>query len=307
MPSTYTPLRYPGGKNALAGYLREVIKANGLRDPNYVEPYCGGAGAALNLLFSEVVSDIYLNDIDLAIYSFWRYCISKPEELCDRIDDAQFTINEWDRHRAILGASRRASIDLAFSAFYLNRVNRSGILRGGVIGGRRQAGKWKMDARFNREDLAAKVRLIARRRHRIHVSRMDAADFLLKVVPGIQGPTFLYLDPPYVKKGQSLYENHYSEEDHERIARILRCQIRQPWVVSYDHCAAVRRLYNGLESVVYTLNYSAHLRNRDGQEIIVFGSNVRTPRCRNPHRAAPAGVRLASASSHRLTAGMGLS
>ena len=80
MPSTYTPLRYPGGKNALAGYLREVIKANGLRDPNYVEPYCGGAGAALNLLFSEVVSDIYLNDIDLAIYSFWRYCISKPEE-----------------------------------------------------------------------------------------------------------------------------------------------------------------------------------------------------------------------------------
>ena len=105
-----------------------------------------------------------------------------------------------------------------------------------------------MDARFNREDLAAKVRLIARRRHRIHVFRMDAADFLLKVVPTISGPTFLYLDPPYVIKGQSLYENHYSEDDHGRIARILRSQIQQPWVVSYDHCAAVRRLYKGLNS-----------------------------------------------------------
>ncbi len=59
MPATYTPLRYPGGKNALAGFLRDVIKANNLRNPNYVEPYCGGAGAALNLLFSEVVSDVY--------------------------------------------------------------------------------------------------------------------------------------------------------------------------------------------------------------------------------------------------------
>ena len=63
MPVTYTPFRYPGGKNALAGYLRDVIKANGLRNPSYVEPYCGGAGAALNLLFSEVVSDIqYIGD-----------------------------------------------------------------------------------------------------------------------------------------------------------------------------------------------------------------------------------------------------
>ena len=56
----------------------------------------------MNLLFSEIVSDIYLNDIDVAIYSFWHYCISDPEEFCDRIGNARFTTSEWDRHRGIL-------------------------------------------------------------------------------------------------------------------------------------------------------------------------------------------------------------
>src|ERR1019366_3463795 len=144
MPYTYPPRRYPGGKNALAGYLREIIKANKLVNPNYVEPYCGGAGAALNLLFSEVVSDVYLNDIDPAVYSFWRFCASDPEAICDRIASARFSVREWDRQRAVLRRSARASRDLAFATLYLNRVNRSGILRGGLIGGREQLGNWKM-------------------------------------------------------------------------------------------------------------------------------------------------------------------
>jgi DNA adenine methylase len=177
MPVTYTPLRYPGGKNALAGFLRDVIKVNNLRNPNYIEPYCGGAGAALNLLFSEVVSDIYLNDIDAAVYSFWRFTVTDPEEMCDRIASARLSVKEWERQKLRLRGPRPTR-DLAFAALYLNRVNRSGILRAGLIGGRDQAGPWKMDARFNREDLIANVRRFGLLQHRIHVSHMDAVKFL---------------------------------------------------------------------------------------------------------------------------------
>jgi DNA adenine methylase len=301
MPATYTPLRYPGGKNALAGFLRDVIKANGLRNPNYVEPYCGGAGAALNLLMCEVVSDVYLNDIDAAVYSFWRFSVTEPEEICDRIESVRLTVKEWDRQKLRL-ESRRPTRDLAFAALYLNRVNRSGILRGGVIGGRDQTGPWKMDARFNREDLIAKVRRIARYGDRIHVSRMDAVKFLRRMAAKLTTPSFFYLDPPYVQKGQSLYENHYDESDHAEIARCLRGELMHPWVVSYDQCPTVTRLYAGLQRVGYRLNYSAHHDNRSGREIIVFGPNVVPPKHRSPSKARLSGVRLASAAAYRRTA-----
>ncbi len=301
MPATYSPLRYPGGKNALAGFLRDVIKVNGLRNPNYVEPYCGGAGAALNLLFSEVVSDIYLNDIDAAVYSFWRFSITDPEEICDRIASARLTVKEWERQKLRLESSRPTR-DLAFAALYLNRVNRSGILRGGVIGGRGQTGPWKMDARFNRVDLIAKVRRIARHQHRIHVSGMDALTFLRRTAKTLASPSFFYLDPPYVQKGQSLYENHYAEADHAEIADVLRNELHHPWVVSYDQCPTVTRLYRGLPRVTYQLNYSANQENRSGREIIVFGPGVSAPKRRSPSKARFSGVRLASPAAFRRTA-----
>jgi DNA adenine methylase len=295
MPVTYTPFRYPGGKNALAGYLREVIKTNRLVYPNYVEAYCGGAGAALNLLFNEIVSDIYLNDIDLAVYAFWRYCLAEPENLCDRIESTHLSVKEWDRQRRVLQrAGQRTTLDLAFAALYLNRVNRSGILRGGLIGGRDQTGTWKMDARFNRGDLAAKIRKIARFGSRIHVFRMDALKFLKRLLPTLPLSTFTYLDPPYVHKGRSLYENHYSAEDHEEIARVLRTEVQHPWVVSYDYCRPVRRLYHGLTQLTYSLNYSAH-EHHGGREIIIFGPMLTKPEHRTPSSARPSGVRLATA------------
>lgn len=295
MPVTYTPFRYPGGKNALAGYLREVIKTNRLANPSYVEPYCGGAGAALNLLFSEVVSDIYLNDIDRTIYAFWRFCLKEPENLCDRISSARLTVREWDRQRRVLHrSSQRSSLDLAFAALYLNRVNRSGILKGGLIGGRQQDGPWKMDARFNRDDLVAKVRRIARYGERIHVSRMDALRFVRHISIHAKESVFLYLDPPYVNKGSSLYENHYKAEDHTEIARTLRHETPYPWVVSYDYCPTIKRLYEGLPYLTYSLSYSAN-EHKSGREIIVFGPNVQKPKLCTPQSARRSGVRIAGA------------
>ena len=66
-----SPLRYPGGKSALSDFLIDVIDLNDLRGSAYYEAYAGGAGAGIKLLMEGAVSQIYLNDADYNIYSFW--------------------------------------------------------------------------------------------------------------------------------------------------------------------------------------------------------------------------------------------
>ena len=45
-----TPLRYPGGKARLRPYVERLIRQNNLYDAHYVEPFCGGAAVAIELL-----------------------------------------------------------------------------------------------------------------------------------------------------------------------------------------------------------------------------------------------------------------
>lgn len=86
-----------------------------------------------------------INDIDRSIYSFWHCVINRTDELCDRIEQTGITMEEWERQKAIqLNKEHAELLDLAFSTFFLNRTNRSGIIKGGVIEVKtnRVIGKW---------------------------------------------------------------------------------------------------------------------------------------------------------------------
>lgn len=72
----FTPLRYPGGKTSLFNFFDIVIKMHDWQSVTYIEPYAGGAGAAISLLLLGKVSNIVINDYDTAIYSFW-FAITK--------------------------------------------------------------------------------------------------------------------------------------------------------------------------------------------------------------------------------------
>lgn len=282
MPVNHSPLRYPGGKAALAPFLTELIRANGLREASYAEPYCGGAGAALELLFSEVANTIYLNDIDPAIYSLWRTIVSEPTRLCDAIADTPVTIDEWHEQRDYYQRYRaRVGPKLAFATLYLNRTNRSGILGAGPIGGRAQTGKWLLDARFNKDVLVAKIERIARYAERIHVSQLDAIDFLRDVINPLRSPMLVYLDPPYFMQGQNLYTNHYSPSDHAIIAAFVRRQLNKPWVVSYDQHPEIEHLYKTCERVDYGIRYSAQARYF-GRELIVISDKLQMTKIADP-------------------------
>lgn len=277
----YSPLRYPGGKRKLANFMALVFRTNRLLDGEYAEVYAGGAAVALALLYGEYVRRVHINDLDPGVYAFWIAARDKPAALCRRVREAKLDIKEWERQRAVQFSADADPLDLAFSTFYLNRTNRSGIITGGVIGGKGQTGEWKIDARFNRSDLIHRIERVGRWASRINIYNLDGADFLKTVAPTLPDRSLLYLDPPYYVKGeQMLYANYYGPEDHAALARLVSASHRH-WVVSYDDAKEVQGLYEPFRSIRYDIAYSAYQRYR-GREIAFFSNALTIPVVADP-------------------------
>jgi DNA adenine methylase len=274
MGAIYTPLRYPGGKAKLGRFLSELFKANRLVDGTYAEAYAGGAGAAMHLLIRGYAQRIALNDINSGVVAFWRAVLNHNERFAKRIEKVRLTVSEWDRQKAIYSAERRG-FDLGFAFFYLNRTNRSGIMNAGVIGGREQTGNYLMDARFNRVELAERIRTIGRFRSAISITRGDALDFVDEMTASRVRKLLFYFDPPYFGKGRELYTDFYSSEDHSDISKRVR-RLKQPWVMTYDDCPQIRALYRGCRVMESELSYSARDVRR-GRELVVVSKGLRVP------------------------------
>jgi DNA adenine methylase len=276
----YTPLRYPGGKGRLAPFVRQVFIDNGLYDGIYVEPYAGGAAIALELVMTGYAKEVWLNDLDAAIHAFWHSALNDADALIEKVQTVTLTIPEWRRQRKIyLDPHKHDTLTLGFATLFLNRVNRSGILGGGVIGGLDQSGKWLIDARFNREGLVERIRRVAHHRHRIRLFNLDAERFLSETKFPKQ--SLVYLDPPYFRKAQRLYRNHYAEADHERIAKLVQSKLKAHWIVSYDDAPEIAELYPERRCIRYALNYSAQTK-RSGSELMFFSDKVQYPNTNNP-------------------------
>ena len=283
----YSPLRYPGGKRKLANFMALLFRTNGLLDGEYAEVYAGGGAVALTLLYGDYARRVHINDLDRGVHAFWIAARDRTDELARLVRDARLDLDEWERQRAVQFEDAPDPLELAFSTFFLNRTNRSGIITGGVIGGRKQTGEWKIDARYNARDLVRRIERIGRWASRIEVYRLDGAEFLRTVAPSLPQRSLLYLDPPYYVKGQEmLYANYYGPDDHAGIASLVR-RLDRPWVVSYDDHADVRDLYSGCQSVAYDIAYSASERYR-GREVAFFSQDLLIPDVADPARVSPA-------------------
>ena len=279
----FSPLRYPGGKGRLAPFVQTLFERNNLVDGHYVEPYAGGAAVALSLLLLEYASHVYINDISKPVYLFWKAVLEDTDTLCRKIRDKEVTPQEWRRQRNILLHSRDHSrLSVAFAFFFLNRTNRSGIIySGGMIGGNDQTGNWKIDARYNRQELISRIETIATYSNRIHLSNKDAEVFLNATVSSLPDKSLVFLDPPYFEQGQSLYENHYQPKDHIRLAGMLKKKLRRNWIISYDNHSQIRTTYRGCRKLVYSLPYSA-ARKYERSEVMFFSNGLVVPRVESP-------------------------
>ncbi|MBY8033127.1 DNA adenine methylase [Vibrio fluvialis] len=274
----FTPLRYPGGKGKLSYYVKALIENNDLHDGHYVEPYAGGAGVALDLLFNEYVQNIHINDVDPAVYAFWNTAVNNSEELCRRILDTEVTIEEWERQKQVINTNHVDELDLAFATFFLNRTNRSGILKAGVIGGKAQSGKWTLDVRYNKKDLTKRIERIADYQDRIHIYNEDTLALLSSLPQQLPDNTLIYLDPPYYVKGQGLYRNFYNHQDHVDIRLALDKIKHIPWIVSYDNTPEIADIYKNYRSNTFDLQYTAQIK-RIASEIMIYSNNIIIPEC----------------------------
>ncbi len=282
MSFTRSPLRYPGGKSRFSKLLARFIELNNLQDGIYTEPYAGGAGAGLYLLFAEYVNSIILNDADRMIYLFWKSVLYNTDKFIKLINDTPISIDEWQKQKRIFKNNHSNSeLDVAFATFYLNRCNRSGILHAGPIGGQSQNGDWRLDARFNKKELIRRIEKIALYDSRISVYNLDAIEFIERYVIPLATPEkriLAYLDPPYYSKGAQLYLNYYTAEDHVKLSEYINGQRVFRWIVSYDDVPQIRQLYCNYIINGISLNYSAH-KTKVGKEVIIFSPNSIIPDC----------------------------
>lgn len=273
----YSPLRYPGGKGKLAPFMGLMIKKMNIQGGTYIEPFAGGAGVALMLLMEGHVDNIVINDYDKAIYSVWRAIVNEPENLVDRIMQTPVNIDEWKKQKEIyMVQNRKYSLDLAFATFFLNRTNRSGILKGGPIGGFEQNGNYGIDARYNADKLVERIRAIAEYKKHIKVYNKEIVSFIVNVLPDYGQNSLTYFDPPYFNKGPELYKNFFDKEDHAKIAQLILDRVSGNWIITYDDTPEIIELYGQQCIRRYDLNYSVANTGKSS-EVIVFNDEYYCP------------------------------
>lgn len=273
----YSPLRYPGGKGKLGKFMKYMLTKMDIQNGVYIEPFAGGAAIALMLLMEGDVNDIVINDYDKAIYSVWKAIINESENLIDRILYTPVTIEEWKNQKEIyVEQNKKYSLDLAFATFFLNRTNRSGILKGGPIGGLDQAGNFGIDARYNTEKLVQRIRAIAKHKNHIKVYNKEIVSFIENVLPDYAHNSLTYFDPPYFNKGPELYKNFFDKEDHAKIAQLILNGVSGNWIITYDDTPEIIELYKQQCIRKYDLNYSVANKGKSS-EVIVFNNHMFCP------------------------------
>ena len=276
---TPSPLRYPGGKTKLYPYIIKILETNPMNDITYVEPYAGGCGLALSLLFTDKVQNIIINDYDYAIYAFWYSVLNHEEELCQKIIDTPVTLEQWEIQKNIyLNSANYNILDVGFSTFFLNRTNRSGIINGGMIGGREQLNeKYKIDCRYNKTALINKIKKIATHKNNITLYNHDAIELIETIISTLPDDNvFIYFDPPYVKKGPQLYVNHYNLQNHEELYHCITENVRQPWFVTYDFTTEISTMYQCFKQDIIDIHYSAG-KSKTGTELAIFSDQLVMP------------------------------
>lgn len=277
LPRDLTPLRYPGGKGSLKYFLANTVTANRLDGAHFVEPFCGGAGASIPLLEAGIIGNLWLNDANPAVYSFWNSLFFDTDSLLSLVSSTPVTIEQWHRWKEIIEhADESSMLELGFAAFFMNRCNRSGLLNGGPIGGFKQSGNYKIDCRFNRKELMRRINVISRHRENVQVSNLDACDFLSGIDGSVLNESLIFIDPPYVVQGKSIYKDFsFGEAEHRRLSEYIKSKSWR-WLITYDDHPLIHSLY--AERTMGVLEFSYLMQQaKIGRELLVASSHCRVP------------------------------
>lgn len=267
-----SPLRYPGGKGKMYDKIKNIIVNNNLKDCTYIEPFAGGSEVALQLLKNKIVKKIIINDFDIAIYAFWYSVLNYSKEFIEKIKKTEITLDERKKQIEVYNKKNKNCLfDLGFATFFLNRVNRSGIIKGGPISSKEDT-KYTLDCRFNKENLIKRIESIVEMKENIDVENLEA-NILLEKVKETKEKTFIFLDPPYYVKGNQLYMNYFLHEDHLNLRNKIKELENINYIITYDDVPQIIEMYKGFDSIHYNLSYTLETKS-SGKEVMFYNSKV---------------------------------
>ena len=257
-----SPLRYPGSKRRLVGYLAEALRLSGLRPDLLIEPFAGGASVSLQLLASDAVGRAALGEKDRLVADFWRTVFDEPDYLCREVQRWTPSVSEWERLRMLAPRSPRTR---ARKCLFLNRTSFSGVLSdsAGPIGGKAQTSAYGIGCRFPKGRLQRRIRQAAALAPRVPLVHYGDWRDAVQAALALTEPerAFVYLDPPFYRKADRLYRHHFDDAEHARLADGVAdlAKRRVPFLLSYDDADEVAELYldRGLAPSRIELVYSA--------------------------------------------------
>lgn len=282
MGEMINPLRYPGAKRFLAGYVDDLLIANNLEGCCFFEPYAGSAAVGFELLQRHRIANLVICEKDILLYAFWECVFRHPDALCSRIVKTPITIETWQQlnvYRQITSLDQASLLDLGFAGLFFNRTNFSGILKANPIGGINQTSQYDISCRFNKTKIIDIIYKLSSYCNLVEVYYDDALQYMrTQNARFIQKSCFAFFDPPYYEKGPKIYRHYYTIRDHITLAKYVRDVRHLDWIISYDDAPFICNLYDGTDSKYqpFFLDYTCASKVRTkGQELLI--SNLPLP------------------------------
>lgn len=269
-----SPLRYPGAKLRLFTPIAETLKLNSLKPKLFCEPFGGGLSVSLRLLSKNLVENIAVGERDSLVAAFWKIVFNDADWLVEQINALEVTLENWNSFRE---RGCKTNRERALTCLFLNRTSFSGILAesAGPIGGQNQSSDYKIDCRFNKEDLITRIRQASGLRDRVQfvnhgnwrstVRKAIALKYKRKEV-------FFYFDPPFYAKADRLYRYFFDDNDHAELCKFLGA-LKYSWLLSYDDAHQIVKMYssngNGTKHVDHLYSIASAGTRQKAKELFI--------------------------------------
>lgn len=255
-----SPLRYPGSKYKFCHFFLTILQNNNICPELFIEPFAGGSSVSLFLLQNNFVQNIALIEKDPLVASFWKTVFFDTEWFIREIEKLEVTLDKWNYFRQYSPKTVRAK---AIKCLFQNRTSFSGILKAGPIGGQKQISKYKIDCRFNKNELINRIKTLSAYKERVLFIEEGDYELILEANKKLfPSNTLIYFDPPYVNKAKDLYNFYFQREDHIRLKDFIK-KLEYNWLLSYDYEPPINQLYqefsqSGFFDITYTTTSNIH-------------------------------------------------
>jgi DNA adenine methylase len=261
-----SPLRYPGGKQAVASLLADLLPED---QGMIIDPFCGGGSLTFECRRRKLSSFHAMTDLNFELIAFWNVA-SDPLQ-CPALMEALNRIHSQGTasNRELFYNWKQVDVtndsisSRAVRFFFLNRFSFSGSTESG--------GCSKGD-RFTKNSIEA-LRTIPKALDDVLIRCMDYREAIEIKQPVSNGrwSKFLLLDPPYYT-AKSLYGKDgdlHDTFDHQELAKVLAAT-KHRFLMTYDDCPEIRALYAGNYMMELPMVYGMRSKkNKRVSELII--------------------------------------